>query len=93
MKLFRNVKASTSASISGLALIAILCVSTGFLEAAPAVAKAPAKTQPVVLAGSAIAVPDSYSADAAEQLFNEGGNAIDAAAAIAFTLAVTFPGS
>ncbi|AOJ71401.1 MULTISPECIES: gamma-glutamyltransferase [Burkholderia] len=60
----------------------------GFLPSAPAHAKGP---QRVVLDGSAVAVADKYSADAAEQIFKEGGNAVDAAVAIAFTLAVTYP--
>ncbi|MCZ2903523.1 gamma-glutamyltransferase [Burkholderia thailandensis] len=61
----------------------------GFLPSAPAYAKGP--QQRVVLDGSAVAVADKYSADAAEQIFKQGGNAVDAAVAIAFTLAVTYP--
>ena len=39
----------------------------------------------------AVAMPDSFSADAALAVLNEGGNAIDAAVTAQFVLAVTFP--
>jgi gamma-glutamyltranspeptidase / glutathione hydrolase len=77
-------------SIAGLAFAGLVSISAGFLEATPVYAKAPPK-QPAVLSASAIAVADKYSADAAEKILKEGGNAVDAAVAIAFTLAVTYP--
>ncbi|MFC5521669.1 gamma-glutamyltransferase [Polaromonas jejuensis] len=87
MSLFDRAKISATS----FAVFTLVSVSTGFFEAAPAYAKAPEKTQPTVLAASAIAVADKYSADAAEKILKEGGNAVDAAVAIAFTLAVTYP--
>ena len=39
----------------------------------------------------AVASPDSYGAATAEQVLRQGGNAVDAAIATAFTLAVTYP--
>ncbi|NUY00332.1 gamma-glutamyltransferase [Paraburkholderia youngii] len=87
MKLLNRAQSSAS----GFALVTLAAVSTGFLESAPAYAKIPEKQQPAVLTASAIAVADKYSADAAEKIFKEGGNAVDAAVAIAFTLAVTYP--
>lgn len=40
---------------------------------------------------AAVAMPDSYSADVAADILRQGGNAIDAAIAAQFTLAVTLP--
>lgn len=40
---------------------------------------------------SAVAVPDRFAADTANAIFAKGGNAVDAAVAVAFSLAVTYP--
>ncbi|SAK56979.1 gamma-glutamyltransferase 1 [Caballeronia arationis] len=76
-------------SVLGAFTAAALFVSTGFVETTPAYAKT--DTQPAVLTASAVAVADKYAAATAEQIFKQGGNAVDAAVSIAFTLAVTYP--
>ncbi|EJL08587.1 gamma-glutamyltransferase [Pseudomonas chlororaphis] len=44
-----------------------------------------------LLEGGAVAAPNQYGADVAAQVLKKGGNAVDAAVATAFTLAVTYP--
>ncbi|MBJ9978352.1 gamma-glutamyltransferase [Pseudomonas sp. S75] len=44
-----------------------------------------------VLEGGAVAAPDQYGAQVAADILKKGGNAVDAAVATAFTLAVTYP--
>lgn len=43
------------------------------------------------LEGAAVAAPDAYSVKVAAGVLSAGGNAVDAAVATAFTLAVTYP--
>lgn len=79
----------TKISAAVAAFVSLGTFTASFLETSPALAKE--TQQPVVLNASAVAVADKYAADAAEQIFREGGNAVDAAVAIAFSLAVTYP--
>ena len=70
--------------------LALTGVLTATFVAAP-VAQAKIPQPKPVLDAAAVATPDRYAADAAQQIFAAGGNAVDAAVTIAFTLAVTYP--
>ena len=48
-------------------------------------------TYAATLEGGAVAAPDQYGAQVAADILKKGGNAVDAAVATAFTLAVTYP--
>ena len=80
-----------------IANIGFISVIVAFISVVAACSNAPnppvdsASNNTVGLSQQAVAMPDSYSADAAMQVLQEGGNAIDAAITAQFVLAVTLP--
>jgi gamma-glutamyltranspeptidase/glutathione hydrolase len=69
--------------VSSVSVCALLLLAGG--------AEAQAAAPPVPATTAAVAAPDRYGADAAARILGGGGNAVDAAIAVAFTLAVTYP--
>jgi gamma-glutamyltranspeptidase/glutathione hydrolase len=53
--------------------------------------EAPPPALPAARAAAAVAMPDAFSAAVASRVLAEGGNAIDVAVAVGFSLAVTMP--
>ena len=80
-----------------IANVGFISVIVAFISVVAACSHAPnppvdsASNNTVGLSQQAVAMPDSFSADAAMQVLQEGGNAIDAAITAQFVLAVTLP--
>jgi len=71
-------------------LLTFTLVLTGCSKSAEEIAT-PQVEAPKVLRSAAVAMPDSYGAAVSEDILRAGGNAVDAAIAAGFALAVTFP--
>ncbi|MEL7449669.1 MAG: gamma-glutamyltransferase [Pseudomonadota bacterium] len=75
-----------TATAALLALLAVSCAAPPAVEPVPVLPTSTAAPQ-----RAALAMPDRFSADVVEAVLREGGNAVDAAVAGAFALAVTYP--
>ncbi len=85
-------KATENRPTRALAGIACLMLALGAGAAKADAVQTPPRADPTpVLDAGAVASPDIYGAQAARTVLREGGNAVDAAVAMGFVLAVTYP--
>jgi gamma-glutamyltranspeptidase/glutathione hydrolase len=78
------------ATFLAVTLILTGCSKPAEESVGPPVDAAQAETSPD-LRSAAVAMPDRYGAEVSEEILRSGGNAVDAAIAAGFALAVTYP--
>jgi len=76
--------------LSLVSALLVLLVGCGPATETPAAPDAPASAAQTMVRRAAVAIPDAYGAQVAEDILRAGGNAVDAAIAVGFSLAVTF---
>lgn len=72
-------------------LFSLLLIACSPGETPPTSTAPAAETAAVTSGSAAVAMPDQYGAQVAEDILRAGGNAVDAAVAAGFALAVTYP--
>jgi gamma-glutamyltranspeptidase/glutathione hydrolase len=80
----------TLSSFKFLVLIILISISQTFGQENP-LYRSEARFHPVVARSGMVATENKYATQAGLQVLKEGGNAVDAAVTIGFTLAVTYP--
>ncbi len=80
----------TLSSLKFLVLIILISISQAFGQENP-LYRSEARFHPVVARSGMVATENKYATQAGLQVLKEGGNAVDAAVTIGFTLAVTYP--